>query len=307
LQKSFGSQVAVAGLTFSIEEKSVVGFLGPNGAGKTTTLRMLSGFLEPTAGSARIRGWDVVRDRARAQALIGYMPEAAPCYPEMRVDEYLKFRARLKAVPGRGIESEVGRVAELSGVAGRRGALIRHLSKGFRQRLGLADALLGRPPLVILDEPTAGLDPNQIREVREVIRDVGREQTVFLSTHILPEVEMVCDRAVVIHRGRAVANGTLAELTTLRASRHGVLTLSGDVAELPSATREHAKVVRLSQVDSRTVFELQLERPERGLHDVVAICVGSGLHIEEVRLDASRLEDVFAALTLDAPAASEVP
>jgi ABC-2 type transport system ATP-binding protein len=218
LSKSYGSLVAVRDVSFRVERGQVVGFLGPNGAGKTTTLRILAGFLGASSGSARVAGYDVFEDRLRARQSIGYMPEAAPLYPEMRAGEYLAFRAELKGVPRRQRRKEVERALGLAGARDMADVTNAHLSKGYRQRIGLADALLGSPPLLVLDEPTTGLDPNQMREVRLLLRELAAEHTILLSTHILSEVEATCDRAIVVARGRVVAEGTLAELRRLRHS-----------------------------------------------------------------------------------------
>ena len=212
LSKRFPTQVAVEDVSFSVREGEIVGFLGPNGAGKTTTMRVLTGFLPPTAGTARIAGHDIVMQSRRARASLGYLPESAALYPEMRVREYLAFRARLEEVPAREVHAHVDEVVEsclLAEVANRK---IENLSKGYRQRTALAGALIHRPPVLILDEPTVGLDPTQIIKIREMIRTLGRERAVLLSTHILPEVDAVCDRVLIIDRGRIVAEGTPGEL-----------------------------------------------------------------------------------------------
>ncbi len=294
LHKSFGAHHAVRDLSFSVAEGGIVGFLGPNGAGKTTTLRILAGFLEPTLGSVRVGGFDVQRERHRAQSLIGYMPEAPSSYREMRVSEYLLFRARLKVRGREEQRKEVARVIEETGLAQRPHAIIGQLSKGFRQRVGLADALLGRPKLVILDEPTAGLDPNQIREVRSLIGELRGRQTVLLSTHILSEVEMVCDRVLVIHRGRVVLDGRLEELGHQEAEGRAVLVLGGTDATLPAALMTSVLARRVG--DGRTELELALLANEP-LSAVVEACVQAGQRVLEARPHRSRLEDVFSKLT----------
>ena len=204
LSRRYGSRLAVNDVSFSVAQGEIVGFLGPNGAGKTTTLRMLTGYLAPTAGDVQIDGIDAVRDSIAARARLGYMPEGVPLYREMRVQEYLRFRGALKKVDG--IGDAVDRCLELAGVADARRRIIGQLSKGYRQRVGLADALLADPPILILDEPTSGLDPNQVRQFRELIRGFGGKKTVLLSTHILSEVEAVCDRVIIIRRGEKVAD-----------------------------------------------------------------------------------------------------
>jgi ABC-2 type transport system ATP-binding protein len=218
LHKRYGSVHAVRGVSFEVEKGTVVGVLGPNGAGKSTTLRILAGFLGATRGTVRIAGHDILDERLEAIRNIGYMPETSPLYPEMRVNEYLRFRAELKGVPRRKRSQEVERVLDAAWVRDMARRLVGQLSKGYRQRVGLADALLGSPPLLILDEPTAGLDPNQIQQVRNLIRGLRKKHTVLLSTHILSEVEATCERAIVIHQGEVVAKGTIAELRNQRSN-----------------------------------------------------------------------------------------
>jgi len=225
LRRSYGSVVAVKDVSFTIGRGEVVGFLGPNGAGKSTTLRMLVGYLGPSAGHVRVNGFDVVEQPLEARQAIGYMAETAPLYPEMRVLEYLTFRARLKRLPARELGKHVDQVLQKASVGSVARALIGTLSRGYRQRVALADALLGNPPLLILDEPTAGLDPNQIHSVRSVIHELGAEHTVLLSTHILSEVEAICSRALVIDRGALVAQGPIGELRRQLGGQRAVVTL----------------------------------------------------------------------------------
>jgi ABC-2 type transport system ATP-binding protein len=216
LIKRYGSHLAVDDLSFEVGKGEVVGFLGPNGAGKSTTLRILAGFLGMTSGSVKVAGYDIEDASFEARQQIGYMPEAVPLYPEMRVAEYLAFRAELKRVPRAQRRASVDAAMEKANVTDRANVLIGSLSKGYKQRVGLADALVARPPLLILDEPTAGLDPNQIREVRDVIRALGAEHTVLLSTHILSEVEASCSKVVVIAKGRLVAEGATRDIQRMR-------------------------------------------------------------------------------------------
>ena len=191
-------------VSFRVESGEIVGFLGPNGAGKTTTLRMLTGYLAPTSGSIRIDDIDAVQRSIQARKRLGYMPEGVPLYREMRVHEYLRHRGALKAVPK--VAEAVDRCLELAGVADARTRIVGQLSKGYRQRVGLAEALIADPPILILDEPTSGLDPNQVRQFRELVRSFGGRKTVLLSTHILSEVEAVCDRVIIIREGEKVAD-----------------------------------------------------------------------------------------------------
>ncbi len=208
---SFGTK-ALDGISFTARPGGVLGFLGPNGAGKTTTMRILSGYLRPTGGRARVCGCDVALDSLGARRQLGYLPEQVPLYGEMRVREYLRFRADLRGLPTRERKTAIAAVLDEVGLAGESERIIGQLSKGYRQRVGLADALLHRPAALILDEPTDGLDPNQRREVLDLITRLSRDRTVVLSTHVLPEVETVCERVVIVDRGKVVASGTTAEL-----------------------------------------------------------------------------------------------
>jgi len=212
LTKSFGPVRALDRVSFHVAEREVVGFLGPNGAGKTTALRILTGFLPGDSGSVRVAGHDVGRDSLAVRRSIGYLPEGVPLYPEMRVVEFLRFRAALKGVSRRQRRGEVGTVLEQAGIEDVRKRIIGTLSKGYRQRVGLADALLGKPRVLILDEPTVGLDPEQVIHFRELLREIGKNRTVILSTHILSEVEMVCSGAIIIHHGRVAAQDTAENL-----------------------------------------------------------------------------------------------
>ena len=212
LTKYFNDYPAIRDVSFDVPRGQIVGLLGPNGAGKSTTMRILAGFLTATMGKAVIAGYDVFWDPLEVRRRIGYMPENCPLYPEMRVIEYLNFRAGIKGLHGRSRRDRVAYVLGRCWLEDVRRQLIGTLSKGYRQRVGLGDSLLADPPVLVLDEPTAGLDPAQIRESRALIRELGQQHTILLSTHILPEVEMTCDRVIVINRGRLAADGMLEEM-----------------------------------------------------------------------------------------------
>lgn len=212
LVKYYGEYQAVRGVSFEVPKGRVVGFLGPNGAGKSTTMRCLAGFLTASSGKASIAGFDVFSDPIRARRQIGYMPESCPLYPEMRVTEYLKFRGGLKGLGGSECRRRMDYVLEKCWLKDVKRQLVGTLSKGYRQRVGLADALLADPPVLILDEPTAGLDPTQIRETRKLIRELGQEHTMLLSTHILSEVEMAADTVIIIYQGQVVEHGSLDDV-----------------------------------------------------------------------------------------------
>ena len=304
-----------------------MGFLGPNGAGKSTTLRMIVGYLGPSTGTVRVNGFDVVEQPLLARKAMGYMPETAPLYPEMRVREYLRFRARLKGIAPPEQPSHVDRVVHEAGIGEVLRALIGTLSRGFRQRVALADALLGNPPLLILDEPTAGLDPNQIHSVRQVIRDLGQSHTVLLSTHILSEVESTCTRALVIDRGVLVAQGSIAELRRRRGNQRAILTLSGARQQALGLMLGSEHVLGVTPVGSTpslapppqpresappgepvapfghdAIVSLQVTfEPEADagacLAELVARLVRSGVGVREARLKQSSLEEVFRQLT----------
>ena len=213
LTKRYGDREAVSGVSFSVGRGQVLGFLGPNGAGKTTTMRMLTGFLPPSSGSARVAGFDVFTQSAEVRRRIGYLPENPPLYPDMTVTSYLTFVARLKGIPRAKVAEARDRVIERIGLAPVAGRLLSHLSKGYKQRAGLAQAMIHDPEVLVLDEPTIGLDPRQIIEIRSLIKDLSGNRTVILSTHILPEVAQVCDKVVIINNGRIACEDTIANLT----------------------------------------------------------------------------------------------
>ena len=212
LTKRYGRHTAIEDLTFTVDKGAVYGFLGPNGAGKSTTMNILAGCLAPTEGTVTVDGFDIFDQPLRAKARVGYLPEQPPLYTGMTAREYLAFVARAKGVPIPALEEQLDRVIAQTGIADVADRTIRNLSKGYRQRVGIAQALLADPAVIILDEPTVGLDPLQIMEIRDLIRTLGRDRTVILSTHILSEVQAVCDHVLMIHRGHLVATGTLAQL-----------------------------------------------------------------------------------------------
>jgi ABC-2 type transport system ATP-binding protein len=306
LTKRYGSRLAVDDVSFEVDRGEVVGFLGPNGAGKTTTLRILAGVLGPTRGTVTIAGHDIVDDSFEARRSIGYMPEAVPLYPEMRVVEYLRFRAELKRVP------RSDRAARMDEAMGKAGVLdvaaqrIGDLSRGYRQRVGIADAIVANPPIVVLDEPTAGLDPNQIREARTLIRELGRSHTVVVSTHILSEVEACATRVLLIHRGKLVAQGTTEEIRALRNRSMLDIHVRGDAARAEALLRESSQLTDVSRAQPtgeverlRASFAPGLPDEARGrlVEDTVARLVQAGIGVREVRSAGGSLEDVFAALT----------
>ena len=300
LSKSYGSVRAVRDISFEVDKGSVVGFLGPNGAGKSTTLRILAGYLGASGGSVRIGGFDIETQRFEAVSLLGYMPETSPLYPEMRVAEYLTFRAELKGVRSRLRKSEVERVLEEASVADRTDQVIGQLSKGYRQRVGLADALLASPPLLILDEPTAGLDPNQIREVRALIGRLAVGHTILLSTHILSEVEATCDRAIVIDNGNLVATGTLEELRQQQSSRKMRFVLRQKAAEIIEAVDGVAAVKRDGKYSEVVPYVVTFD-DEADIGDtteaIVFALAKAEIGVRRVQPVAASLEQIFSQLT----------
>ncbi|MGJ8655462.1 MAG: ABC transporter ATP-binding protein [Akkermansiaceae bacterium] len=250
LTKTYGRFTAVKDLSFQVGAGQVVGFLGPNGAGKTTTLRMLTGYLPPTSGTASIAGYDIFKDSVKARQQIGYMPENVPLYDDMRVREYLKFRANLKGLSGRDARNNITETIETCGLTHMRKRMIKTLSKGYRQRVGLADALLNNPQLLVLDEPTNGLDPNQIRSIRKLIKKLGENHTILVSSHILSEVEMIADHIVIIDGGQIRASDSPQNLISgMRAAGRISLEILGDSATIAGALERlnYVKKVTLEQ------------------------------------------------------------
>ena len=299
LSKRYPTRLAVDDVTFSVREGEIVGFLGPNGAGKTTTMRVLTGFLPPTSGAARISGHDIVSQSGPARASLGYLPESAAAYPEMRVREYVAFRARLEGVARGLVKTRVSEALDrclLGEVAGRK---IENLSKGFKQRTALAGALVHQPPVLILDEPTIGLDPVQIIKIRETIRELGKNRAVLLSTHILPEVEAVCDRVLIIDRGRIVAEGTPSELRgklagtpVVRAAFRGTVPARESLAALPCVAS-----VEIEEGPGETRARLSCAAESDPREDVYRLAVEKGWILRELGREALTLEDVFVRLT----------
>jgi ABC-2 type transport system ATP-binding protein len=297
LTKYYGDYPAVRDVSFDVPRGQIVGFLGPNGAGKTTTMRILAGYLTATSGAAGIDGLDVFWEPVEVRRRIGYMPENCPLYPEMRVSEYLAFRAGIKGIHGWARRKRVGAVVERAWLGDVRGQLIGTLSKGYRQRVGLADALLADLPVLILDEPTAGLDPTQIRETRKLIRELGRQHTVLLSTHILPEVEMTCDRVIIINRGRVAASGGLQELAD-RAGEETVVVveLDGDVDPGPLHAAGDVREVEREATAEGTRLRVATVNPDGVIRRLNALAGEHGWKIRELRRQRQTLEDLFVRI-----------
>jgi ABC-2 type transport system ATP-binding protein len=300
LTKRYGQTEAIRNISFSVEKGEVVGFLGPNGAGKSTTMKILCGYLPADAGEVRVAGFDVFGDSVKARSRIGYMPENVPLYPEMRVSEYLSYRAALKGVSSRQAGEKVEDALQLCGLSGVRRKLIGTLSKGYRQRVGLADALINEPDILILDEPTIGLDPGQIREVRELIKGLAKRHTILLSSHILSEVEMTCSRVLILNKGRIVASGTPADLR----ERAG-LPLTGSIrVELKAPAPEAQAALQLAIGDGAVQLlgtdngwtELEIISGDQDpREELFRIVVARGWTLRELSSQRSSLEDIFAS------------
>ena len=291
LTKKYGELVAVQDLTFKVERGRIWGLLGPNAAGKTTTMRILTGYLPATAGRATVAGFDVFNEPNAVKKAIGYLPEVVPLYTDMTVTAYLDFVAEIKQVPAAKRKEAVGRVIESAGLQSVRRRLIKNISRGFKQRVGIAQAMIHDPEVLILDEPTIGLDPGQIREIRELIRSLRGEHTILLSTHILPEVTQVCDGVVIINEGRLMASGSLEDLAASFEKRDGV------VLKLRRGGDDAAALMRgIPGVDKVAVEgqELRVEWSRgRDLRDDVArLALDKGLGIQEMRSVAS-IEDLY--------------
>jgi len=302
LTKRYAGQPAIQDLSFEVGKGEIMGFLGPNGAGKSTTMRILASYLPPTSGRATIAGFDVFEQSLQAREHLGYMPENVPLYGDMRVNEYLNYRAALKGVPHRRIAERVGDVKELCGLKEVEKKLISALSKGYRQRVGLADALVHEPDLLILDEPTSGLDPNQIRQVRELIKNLGKQHTILLSTHILPEVEMTCTRVIIINKGRIEACDTPENLLG------EIRTAGGMVVEAkvgPDNGVEQLKQIPGVRDVSETAdgewkrFALRVESGTDVREEVFRLATIRRWSVRELSQRRATLEDVFVELTHD--------
>ena len=299
LTKRYAGVAAIQDLNFEVARGEIVGFLGPNGAGKSTTMRILTGYLPATSGRASIAGFDVFEKSIEARRRTGYLPENTPLYHDMRVGEYLRYRANLKGVPGSKVRERVGDVLELCSLGDRERSLIGSLSKGYRQRVGLADALVHDPELLILDEPTIGLDPNQIRHVRELIKNLGGRRTVLISTHILPEVEIMCSRVIVIHKGRIRASDTAENLLkNHRATGSMRLEAKADATAQETLSRlDGVKDVMLETDGYWSIFHLRLEANADPCEDVMRLAASKHWPVRELMRRRPTLEDVFVELT----------
>lgn len=311
LTKRYARTVAVDSISFSVEKGQIVGFLGPNGAGKTTTMRVLTCFLPPTSGSAQVAGFDVREQPLEVKRRIGYLPETPPLYPEMEVREYLQFVGALKGVAKADLGKRVDVAVERCAIGDVKGRLLGKLSKGYRQRVGLAQALLHNPDVLILDEPTAGLDPKQILETRQLIRSLAGDHTIILSTHILPEVEQTCQQVVIISKGKLVATDSVQNLTNrLRGSEAvAVEVVSSEGSPTSDEVRRRleqvpgvSRVIVKDARDHRLMFEVESLQGRTVRPDLARSVVEAGWSLNEMRPVALSLEEIFLQLT-----ASEKP
>ena len=300
LTKTYVGRPAVDDISFRVGQGEIVGLLGPNGAGKSTTMRILSGFMPATLGSVRIAGFDIFSQSIQARRKIGYMPENVPLYTEMRVREYLRFRGALHGLSGRDLRQRIGMAMERCGLTDVRRKIIGTLSKGYRQRVGLADALVHDPALLILDEPTNGLDPNQIRQVRSLIRELKQEHTILISTHILSEVEQLCDRVIILHQGRIQAEGTPAALAAeLRTAGLIRIQVKGEegIADRLLKLSGVRKVSQTARDDGWLTLEVRTESGTDMRDQVYQMAVERRWTLRELARQTATLEDVFAELT----------
>jgi ABC-2 type transport system ATP-binding protein len=311
LNKYYGARHVVKDVSFALSPGGATGFLGRNGAGKSTTMRMLTGFLAPSSGQVKIAAIDVAQDQRAALKQLGYLPESNALYRDMRADEFLDYRAQLKEIPRRRRRAAVARVIEACWLTEVQHRIIGQLSKGYRQRVGLADCLLGDPPLLILDEPTVGLDPNQVRQMRILIRELGAERTVFLSTHILHEVEMICNQVLIINEGAIVGRGSAAELCRDYVGERYLrlqLTAPASAGEVAAAVQALSPKITVLNYESDPradatcghCFHLQCGADLR--RELSQFAAARGYLVEEMALEPVRLEDIFKRLTTTATA-----
>ena len=295
LSKNYGVRLAVDTLNFEARQGEILGFLGPNGAGKTTTMRILTGYLPPTSGTATIAGFDVVSESLEARKRVGYLPETVPLYTDMTVHNYLKFMADLRHLPN--ADDAVDETLEMVGLLDRENGYISNLSKGMRQRMGLAQALIHKPEVLILDEPTIGLDPAQIIEVRNLIREVGKERTVLLSTHILSEAQQICDRILIINKGKIVVEDTPQNLQSKLAGAQRVqLRVRGEADELADKIAE-VKDVQEVKVQNDGAIEFQFAAGKDLRPDIARLTIESNYDLLELRPINLSLEEIFLQLT----------
>ena len=302
LTKKYGSHVAVDNLSFRVERGMIYGFLGPNGAGKSTTMNMMTGYIATTSGTVKINGYDILKNPEQAKKSIGYLPELPPVYPDMTVYEYLKFVAELKKVKKNERQAQIEDVMKQTQIEDVKGRLIKNLSKGYKQRVGLAQAIIGYPEVIILDEPTVGLDPKQIIEIRELIRELAKKHTIILSSHILSEVSAVCDHIMIISKGKLVASDTPEGLMTLlKGGRQMKLSLLGEQSKVEELLRSMESVKDFSmqppRAEGMVSVNIRTEDTEDIRVELFHRLAAADMPIMELSLSEKSLEDVFLELT----------
>ncbi len=296
LTKNFGDRRAVDGLIFEARKGEVLGFLGPNGAGKTTTMRMLTGYMPPTSGTATIAGFDIVEESLEVRKRVGYLPETVPLYTDMTLHDYLEFFADLRHLPK--VEEAISETLEMVGLTDRANGYIGNLSKGMRQRIGLAQALMHKPDVLILDEPTIGLDPAQIIEVRNLIRNIGKERTVLLSTHILSEAQQLCDRIMIINKGKIVVEDTPENLQSrLTGAERVQLRIRGEADSLAEKIRKINGIQDVQQIQGEDLLEFQFAPGKDLRPEVARLVIDLNYDLLEMRPINLSLEDIFLELT----------
>ncbi|MBG0783798.1 MAG: ABC transporter ATP-binding protein [Anaerolineaceae bacterium] len=304
LTKDYGPKRAIENLNFTAEKGEVLGFLGPNGAGKTTTIRILTGFMPPTSGVAKVGGHDVIEESLEVRKLVGYMPETVPLYDDMRVYDYLRYMGQLRHLDN--LDNRVEDVLEKIGLLDRSESLIKNISKGMRQRVGLGQALIHEPEVLILDEPTIGLDPKQIREVRNLIQEIGKERTVLLSTHILSEAQQICDRVIIINKGHIVAEDAPENLQNRLSSSRKVSVRVGADSEKAVELIKKVKGVVTARLGQNGVIEFENPSSQDSRAEVAKLLVNQGFDLLELTPEIVNLEDIFLKLTRDETSPAEV-
>ncbi len=302
LTKTYGTQKAVDDISFQVETGEILGFLGPNGAGKTTTMKIITAFMAPSAGDVKVSGISIYDDEEAIKKKIGYLPESNPLYPDMPVLEYLEFAALIQKVPKEKVSKRIAEMVHLTGLNAEKHKKIGELSKGYKQRVGLAQALIHDPEILILDEPTTGLDPNQIVEIRNLIKEIGREKTIILSTHILPEVEETCDRILILNNGKIVANGTSQSLRDQASGNQTVRVQILD-AEADYIIQKLQSIPIISSVDfirdEKNTFLISSNSDKSIRRDIFEICVKNNWFLSEMTPIETKLEDIFRELTMN--------
>ena len=297
LTKTYGQRTAINKLNFSVTKGEVVGFLGPNGAGKTTTMKIITGFMAPSSGSVRVAGFDVFENPIEVKRRIGYLPETPPVYTDMRVREYLRFVAQLKGVDDSKLESLVSAAIDKTDLGSVADRLIGNLSKGYRQRVGISQALVSDPEILIMDEPTVGLDPRQVAEIRNLIKSLAGQHTILLSTHILPEVQASCERIIIINQGNIVAEDTLAGIAQkMSGTGRVIVKVQTSSDQLLNAIRK-VSGVRKVEVGANSSLEIETDGKDGVSQQIASQVVSSGAGLIEIRAESMNLEDVFLKLT----------